>query len=81
MDNILTRPTAKTDAENEAEFEEVLAGIRQCEITFDTLQAEIVALREEGARKSARSDATLAAIDQQLAEMRSWRPGHAQTVS
>ena len=76
MDNTITKSTPETDAELEAEFEQIMAEIKQYEMTFDRLQAEIVVLREEGERKAARGDALQADIERLMAELRNWRYSH-----
>ena len=77
----ITKPAPETDAGHEAEFEEIMAEIKQYEIMFDKLHAEVVVLREEGKRKAARGEALQADIERQLEEMRNRRLSHSWTIT
>ncbi len=66
MSNIVSETGTKTDTEYMAEFEEVMAEIRQYEARFDKLQTEIEVMQQAAERKAARGDALQQEIDRQI---------------
>ncbi len=72
MSDIVSDTGTKTDAEYIAEFEEIMAEIRQYEAKFDKLQAEIEEIRKDTERRAARNDTAFNAIDRQMKAL--WGP-------
>lgn len=72
MSDITINLNPTTEAEYKAACEELLLDMKQSEEKFDRLQAEIVLLREEGARIAAEGDVTRAEIDRMMKKL--WGP-------